>query len=260
MKKIISSGLAAILAVSALSATASAALTGTKTVTAKGAVNIPTIKVDVPSSMGIIVNPYELEIDKTTGKAATATTVAENKTDDKIIGVYGTTKSGNTTTANDGWTLKNTSGIEIEAKIAVGYTVKGNVAADTAKVYDTNATGYEVPTEEKYVSIGLAVESKADDAAKVNGGAAIPLNTKADLDGLANWAAAIEGEKAVKVVIGKVASGDDADNTALIKVTGDCYSNNIGWNSKDSVDLAFVFDFSAKETATEAGADPDPNP
>ena len=140
MKKIISAGLAAILAASALS---TAAFAEDFTVTATSTLAKPAIKVTMPKSMAFVFNPYGLTVDLK-GKVTTE----QQKDGDTVLNnaVVVPSYQYDTTTAGKGWKVDNQSGAVLKAAI-YAYAINADSAefkvfdeGDTTNAKDTDAT------------------------------------------------------------------------------------------------------------------------
>ena len=236
MKKIISAGLAALMAVTALSATAFAELAkADSSISVKGTTVIPTLKVTLPKTLAFVVNPYKMSIDKTTGKAADAKTTEANKVNTFVVPVYGTTVNADkTVTANTGWDVLNSSGLPISANI---YAIVTNPSTDV-QVLDKK-TGKDITDQtsaadatKKQLTLSLKALSSEDGAEAV----AIPL-----------LAAAPEGWTTEN----KTAAIDKIPDAGTLKLTLDTTDSkcakgaecDASWTAKDTPTLGVFFKF-----------------
>lgn len=132
MKKIISTSLAALLAVSALSTAAFADDTES---TATGIVAVPTIKVTVPTTLSFVFNPYGL----TVSSAGKVTTEEIKDAEDNVLNkeVIVPSYIFDEATKDKGWEITNESGAVLKAGIyaysATGVDAEG--ALDETKPF-----------------------------------------------------------------------------------------------------------------------------
>lgn len=211
MKKIISAGLATILAASALS---TAAFADEFTITAESVLAKPAIKVTMPKSMAFVFNPYGLQV---TAKGAIDTTNGKTGT---LIGSY-----AYETTDNTGWTVANTTGTALKAAV-YAYTINKD-GAEFA-VIDKSGT---LPTGAKR-SLKVALTAKGDDDA-----AAVALKT-AKLDTKTNSIWDDEnGATIIDSVTDKLIVAFDNENSVAAKAETDV------WSEKDAVKINFIFAF-----------------
>lgn len=151
-KRIISAALAALMAVSAFSTTAFAALEADNEIEASSITAVPTLKVTVPTSMGFIINPYRLSVDTKGSEVETGGTATQ------VIAVY-----NNKETSPDAWTIKNESSVKVKAELYVVYANENSKelsftqAASAAA--DTNTT------KKKVVNFQIMGKADADDSA-----------------------------------------------------------------------------------------------
>jgi hypothetical protein len=225
-KRIISAGLAALLAVSALSASAFADLAkADSSLKGTGITAVPILKVTLPKAMSYIINPYRLTVDAK-GKAVAAddTTSAGNG---QLIPVYGTTAEGTTATA---WTVTNNSGIAIKTAIYATVT-NGNSAA--VQILDATNNNKDV-----------ADGTSAADATKRQ----ITLNLKA---GNAGIKFLNEAPTAWTTAAGCTEVASTADGASInLTLTGSTAAGaeaDAVWTSKDvaTINVFFKFDFIA---------------
>lgn len=220
MKKIISAGLATILAASALS---TAAFADEFTITAESVLAKPAIKVTMPKSMAFVFNPYGLQV---TAKGAIDTTNGKTGT---LIGSY-----AYETTDNTGWTVANTTGTALKAAV-YAYTINKD-GAEFA-VIDKSGT---LPTGAKR-SLKVALTAKGDDDA-----AAVALKT-AKLDTKTNSIWDDEnGATIIDSVTDKLIVAFDNENSVAAKAETDV------WSEKDAVKINFIFAFELAEGGSEA--------
>lgn len=139
MKKIISAGLASILAISALS---TAAFAEDTTIVAEGILAKPAIKVTMPKSMAFVFNPYKLVVDAK-GKVGTKITAGENGTGATLNDAYVVPSYiFDETTKNAGWIITNNTGAAIKAGIVAYSAIDANAAF---RVLDVGAASSDVP-------------------------------------------------------------------------------------------------------------------
>jgi len=236
MKKIISAGLAALMAVTALSATAFAELAkADSSISVKGSTVIPTLKVTLPKTLAFVVNPYKMSIDKTTGKAADAKTTDANKVNTFVVPVYGTTTNADkTVTVNTGWDVLNSSGLPISANI---YAIVTNPSADVQVLdastdKDITDQTTEADAAKKQLTLSLKALSSKSGATAV----AVPLLAAAP----ATWTEA--GKTAAIANIpdaGTLKLTIDTDESICAK-GADCGAS---WTAKDTPTLGVFFKF-----------------
>ena len=257
-KRIISATLAAIMAVSAFATTAFAAdvdLKGNSSIALKATTLIPTLKVTLPKTLAFVVNPYAMEIDKTTGKAWVAKKNAEgevtnsgDKATTTIVPTYGTTTNADkTVTANTAWQVKNDSGVALTAALYA----KAVNASPAIKVGDENVVMLQIldgkdetpkdidgttaaAATKKQLTLALKA-TPVNDAGESGTAVSVPIRDAAP----ASWAA----DTVAKVT--KIPSSGTLDLTldttkSTAKKGADCTE---AWTAKDTATLNVVFNF-----------------
>ena len=226
MKKIISAGLAAILAASALS---TAAFAEEFTMSAEGVLAKPALKITMPKSMAFVFNPYGLKVADAKGTINASSTNTAT-----LLGSY----KFDTTTGADtsGWVITNATGADVKAAV-YAYSIDKDATKFT--VVDDAAAA---PSIDKYVKVGL--QAKADDLDAVD----VALQ-KAKLD---TKTASIWDTANHSVVVDKVESklviSFDEENCAAVKTATDT------WTEKDAVKIDFIFGFELAEAGGTAAA------
>ena len=221
MKKIISAGLATILAVSALS---TAAFAEEYTMTAESTLAKPAVKVTMPKSMAFVFNPYGLKVN---AKGAIDASGQEGT----LIGSYAfATETGADTS---GWAITNGTGTPLKAAV---YAYAENKDGAEFVVVDKAAT----PATSAKRSLKVALTAKADegDAADITLGSA-KLDTKTasiwDTD---------NGSTVIDSVETKLVVSFDNENSVATKRDTDV------WSDKDAVKLNFIFGFELADGST----------
>ena len=221
MKKIISAGLATILAVSALS---TAAFAEEYTMTAESTLAKPAVKVTMPKSMAFVFNPYGLKVN---AKGAIDASGQEGT----LIGSYAfATETGADTS---GWAITNGTGTPLKAAV---YAYAENKDGAEFVVVDKAAT----PATSAKRSLKVALTAKADegDAADITLGSA-KLDTKTasiwDTD---------NGSTVIDSVETKLVVSFDNENSVATKADTDV------WSDKDAVKLNFIFGFELADGST----------
>lgn len=215
-KRIISATLASLLAVSALSTSAFAA--GLKTdgaVSATGSVNVPTLKVSVPSTAGFVANPYRLAV-KVKGDA--------NANASQIIPTYGA--------GNNSWAIINNSDeVAINGKVYATYKA--------GKSVEVNGTA---DPDKRNITLGLNLAGLASSTADAATPQAITLVDTAPEE----WS----DTNVKSFYLAKKETGSK-NNQADITLTGSL--DDVGtetWTESDtvSITMAFKFDFVINDT------------
>lgn len=274
MKKLISAGLASILAISALSA---AAYADEQTIVASGVVAKPAIKVTLPKSMAFVFNPYGLTVD-IKGKVSTEVDNGKTGNDRAVLNntIIVPSYQFEATTKDIGWLVTNNAGAGANIKMAV-YAYAKNETTATMEVYDatnttwsTASTGVKDSTTKK--SVGLTITAAAqlangtyDTAKKVKvhtgplaSGSVLDYSntddTKLVVDGTAASSAAT-GQPAtlIDTILGEVTvDGKAQPGTAAITMAG-AIGNKGGlqWEDTDipTVNFVFAFDYAGGTTA-----------
>lgn len=225
MKKIISAGLAAILAASALS---TAAFAEEFTMSAEGVLAKPALKITMPKSMAFVFNPYGLKVADAKG---TINTSSENTA--TLLGSY----KFDTTTGADtsGWVITNATGTAVKAAV-YAYSIDKDATKFT--VVDDAATA---PTIEKYVKVGL--QAKADDLDAVD----VALQkAKLDTKTASIWDTA-NNSVVINSVQSKLVISFDEENCSVVKPATDT------WTEKDAVKIDFIFGFELADGGSTAG-------
>jgi len=238
MKKILSAALAAFMAVTALTATSFADLTkADSSISLKGTTVLPILKVTLPKTLAFVVNPYKMSIDKTTGKAATATTTDANKANTFVVPTYGTTVDADkNVVANTAWDVVNSSGLPISANI---YAVVTNPNATKLQILDANNESKDITDQESTAAAAkkqLTLSLKALSSKSGSTAVAIPLLAAAP----DSWTAT--GKTAA------VANVPDAGKLSLTLDTDDCTCAKGAdcdeiWTTKDNPTLGVFFKF-----------------
>lgn len=193
------------------SLTQSSAITGTT--------QAPTIKITVPATGSVVVNPYKMEVLPTGGTAGT------DEVQDQIVSATQ-------------W-IENASDVAIKVSAAVSATVSGNAKLATATTVSTKP----VTTN----SIYLYLEAKPTD----DGTTAV-----ADWSGAVTAVAAAKGT--VKE-LGTLAKGDgtDAGSTGgymAYHLAGDAVeAPAVAWTANDKVDVTIAFTFAPVADTVSAG-------
>ena len=231
MKKIISAGLATILAASALT---TAAFADEVKITAEGTVAKPAIKVTMPKSMAFVFNPYGLKVD-VKGKID-----ATNGKADKMVGSY----AFEAVEADQaGWKIVNATGADLQVAV---YAYSTNKADAEFLVLDTSET---VVPEEGDGKRAVKVELTA-------GGVAIPLQKDALAAGTKLWSvadaeaklASAENTKKLAALTALPAGTAEAPGSLYISVAGETVNpDKLIWSEKDAVKINFVFGFELQE-------------
>jgi len=233
MKKIISAGLATILAASALT---TAAFADEVKITAEGTVAKPAIKVTMPKSMAFVFNPYKLSVD------AKGKIVAENGVSTTMVGSY----AFETVEADQaGWKIVNATGADLQVAI---YAYSTNKDGAEFLVLDNTAEDLEAKSGKRAVK----VELKA-------GEVTIPLQKDALAAGTNLWSVAGEDAKVstgaadekVAALTALPAGETEAPGSLYISVKGETSNpDKLIWSEKDAVKINFVFGFELQEPET----------
>jgi len=233
MKKIISAGLATILAASALT---TAAFADEVKITAEGTVAKPAIKVTMPKSMAFVFNPYGLKVD-VKGKID-----ATNGKETTMVGSY----AFETVEADQaGWKIVNATGADLQVAV---YAYSTNKADAEFLVLDKNAVEADVPAAESGKR-AVKVELQAGDVA-------IPLQKDALAAGTKLWSvaaadaalASADNTKKLAALTELEAGTADAPGALYISVAGETVNpDKLIWSEKDAVKINFVFGFEIKE-------------
>lgn len=220
MKKIISAGLATILAASALT---TAAFAEDVKITAEGIVAKPAIKVTMPKTMAFVFNPYKLSVD-IKGKI-----VETGGSDEIVVCSY---NNGTADAAGDAWAITtDVEGVDLKAAI---YAYAENKADAKFKVVDSTVTTDDTSTEIR--SLKLTIQAQGVGDAKT-----VTLQNEAlDTKTTPLWTEANKetGAKATKV--------DKFNKANPLKITMTGETKNVGqltWEEKDTSKVNFLFSF-----------------
>lgn len=227
MKKIISAGLATILAASALS---TAAFADEFTMTAESILAKPAIKVTLPKSMAFVFNPYQLKVnlkgavDNTeAGKGGTGFTVVPSY-------LFETDATG--------WDIINGSGAPLKAAI-VAYAI--NKTDAEFQVIDATA---DLPGAAKR-ALKVKITANEDNVVTLqNVTEKVDTKTKSIWDETDDGAGAkvLKGDNAI-AADGKLTIALDTEET----VTAHAANDTSSWSDKDAVKINFIFGFDLEE-------------
>jgi hypothetical protein len=221
MKKIISTILAGVLAVSALATTAFAE---DIKITAEGIVAKPAIKVTMPKTMNYVFNPYKLKVDEK-GKID-----AENGKADIVVCSYNNT-------AKDAWEITSTTGADLKAAI---YAYALNKEDATFLVLDKTITTSDTDKTKK--TLHLEIKAKGDDEATVK-----LQNVALDTKTTPLWEEANKESGATAFVVKKF----NESKPLQITMTGTtANAGKLVWEEKDTSKVNFIFGFEYADPTT----------
>lgn len=239
MKKIISAALAAFMAVTALSASAFAEISkADSSIALKATTVIPTLKVTLPKTLAFVVNPYKMEIDKSTGKAADSKTAEGNKVSTFVVPVYGTTTNADkTVTVNTAWQVANSSGLAISAKVyatAVNADTTGKLQIlDGSGSTAVDITDGEATADAAKKQLTLKFQGKSSKSGAPN----VPIAIRKDAP--ADWTAETVANFANIPNAGTLDLTLDTESSICAK-GADCAD---AWTAKDTATLNVFFKF-----------------
>lgn len=221
MKKIISTILAGVLAVSALATTAFAE---DYKITAEGIVAKPAIKVTLPKTMNFVFNPYKLKVDDK-GKID-----AENGKAEIVVCSYNNE-------AKDAWVITSTTGADLKAAI---YAYAENKEGATFLVYDKTVTTSDTATDKKSLKLEIKAKGEAETTVKLQN---VALDTKTT----PLWEEANKASGATAFIVAKF----NESKPLQITMTGE--TKNAGklvWDEKDTCKVNFIFGFEYADPTT----------
>lgn len=261
-KKIISAALAAIMAASALSTSAFAALDkADNTLTASSVTAVPTLKVTMPKSLSFVINPYKLTVDAK-GKIDTES----NEEGAQIIPVYGENA--------DSWDIVNESAIGLNAYIYA--TVKNGNTTDV-QIIDVNnenkdaTTGKAADAKKRQIHLsltaavdddeaeGIAFALKAPTAWKNTDGTAATGVTKIEIGkgGTLKLAIDEEASKCVEATPGTLWTAKDTATLSLFFKFE--FASDVEASTTPVSDVVITFALNSGETAVTLASDPTVN-
>jgi hypothetical protein len=234
-KRIISAALASLMAVSALSTSAFAALTSDGALEAAGSVTVPTLDVTVPTEASFIVNPYKLSV-KVYTKDEDKTANDISKTD-TLIPIYGVAGTDGAKTENAGWIIENNStDVAVNAKM---YAIAK--AAKSVQINaDANATDETKKPDPKKKQMTLTLKVGEDEVTLVDKAPTAWTDDAATTD--VNEALGVKAFTLAKATV----SGDPEVKTtgkAAITLSGGATVGTEAWTEADTVSLSMVFKF-----------------
>ena len=210
MKRIISTVVAMIFAVMALSLSAFAAgLRPDATFTVSGRINAPEIDVTIPTKAGFLINPYKLKIKVHKGDD-------EGVTSD-IVAFYGSSiKDNGEEVDENSWKIVNNSK-DVPVKGMMYATYRAN------SKLQVNAEGSRVDDSKRQLTLRLEVD-----------GVNVPLLETAPTD----W----NGSGIIEFELGKN-TGSSGTNSKDIILTGSTGDGKQAWTITDSCTIQMVFKF-----------------
>lgn len=219
MKKIISTILAGVLAVSALATTAFAE---DIKITAEGIVAKPAIKVTMPKTMNYVFNPYKLKVDAK-GK------ISETGKADIVVCSYDEGKTA--------WEITSTTGADLKAAI---YAYALNKDDATFLVLDKTDSSKDTDKTKKILK--LEITAKGADTATVK-----LQNVALDTKTTPLWEEANKESGATAFVVKKF-----NDETPLqVSMTGTTVNaGKLVWEEKDTSKVNFIFGFEYADPTT----------
>jgi len=236
MKKIISAGLATILAASALS---TAAFADEFTMTAESILAKPAIKVTLPKSMAFVFNPYELNVD-IKGKVVKA---ADGETEHKTVLVPSYVFNTGEGAINDAWAITNGTGAPLQAAV---YAYAENKTGSEFKVLnlgDNTALG----EKERALYVKLTVSSDDTEATVGNEGVVALKGEKLDTKTKSIWLET-NGATTVSSFNETLKVGFDLTDEGCKTAKG---TNKTAWTDKDAAKINFIFAFELSEPVAE---------